>query len=58
MKLKLVYAGLDGDFKVDASAVEKFVSKNTVAIVGTAGTAELGVVDPIEELAYVALLMF
>ena len=54
LNLKPVYAGLDPDFKVDASAVEKLVNGNTVAIVGTVGTAELGVVDPIEQLAHVA----
>ena len=42
LNLKPVYAGLDSSFKVDPSEVEKCISKNTVAIVGTAGTAELG----------------
>ena len=51
LNLKPVYAGLDSSFRVDSSSVEKCVSKNTVAIVGTAGTAELGAVDPIEELS-------
>lgn len=55
LNLKPVYAGLDSSFRVDPSEVEKCVSKNTVAIVGTAGTAELGVVDPIDELSEVAL---
>ena len=55
LNLKPVYAGLDSSFRVDSSSVEKCVSKNTVAIVGTAGTAELGAVDPIEELSIVAL---
>ena len=55
LNLKPVYASLDGSFRVDSSSVEKCVSKNTVAIVGTAGTSELGVVDPIEELSEVAL---
>ena len=54
LNFKPVYAGLNADFKVDSSAVEKLVSKNTVAIVGTAGTAELGVVDPIEQLENIA----
>ena len=54
LNLKPVYAKLDSAFKVDAQDVEKHVSKNTVAIVGTAGTAELGVVDPIEELSEIA----
>jgi tyrosine decarboxylase/aspartate 1-decarboxylase len=54
LNLKPVYAGLDSSFRVDPSSVEKCISKNTVAIVGTAGTAELGVIDPIDELSKVA----
>jgi tyrosine decarboxylase/aspartate 1-decarboxylase len=56
LNLKPIYAGLDGSFRVDSSSVEKCVSKNTVAIVGTAGTAVLGAVDPIEELSRIALV--
>ncbi len=55
LNLKPVYAGLDSSFRVDPSEVEKCINKNTVAIVGTAGTAELGVVDPIDELSEIAL---
>ena len=55
LNLKPVYAGLDSSFRVNASEVEKSVSKNTVAIVGTAGTAELGVIDPIDKLSEIAL---
>ncbi len=55
LNLNPVYAGLDGSFRADPSAVEKCVSKNTVAIVGTAGTAELGAVDPIKELSRIAV---
>jgi tyrosine decarboxylase / aspartate 1-decarboxylase len=55
MNLKPVYARLDSDFKVNPSEVEGCISKNTVAIVGTAGTAELGAVDPIDELSKIAL---
>jgi tyrosine decarboxylase/aspartate 1-decarboxylase len=55
LNLKPVYAGLDGSFRVDPRLVEKCVSDKTVAIVGTAGTSELGVVDPIEELSSIAL---
>jgi tyrosine decarboxylase/aspartate 1-decarboxylase len=55
LNLKPVYANLDSSFRVDSSSVEKCFSKNTVAIVGTAGTAELGAVDPIEYLSDVAL---
>jgi len=55
LNLKPVYAGLDGSFRVDPLKVEKCVCQRTVAIVGTAGTSELGVVDPIEKLSPVAL---
>ena len=54
LNLEPVYAGLDSSFRVSSSSVEKCVSKNTVAIVGTAGTAELGVIDPIDELSHIA----
>ncbi len=55
LNLKPVYAGLDSSFRVDVSTVEKCISRNTVAIVGTAGTAELGVIDPIDKLSDIAL---
>ncbi len=55
MNLKPVYARLDSAFKVNPSEVEGCISKNTVAIVATAGTAELGAVDPIDELSKIAL---
>jgi tyrosine decarboxylase/aspartate 1-decarboxylase len=55
LNLKPVYARLDSSFRVDPSDLEKRIKKNTVAIVGTAGTAELGVIDPIEELSEVAM---
>lgn len=52
--LKPVYAGLDRYFQVDPRLVKECISERTVAVVGTAGTAELGVVDPIEKLADIA----
>jgi tyrosine decarboxylase / aspartate 1-decarboxylase len=56
LKLKPIYAGLDSTFRADPTEVKKCVSKNTVAIVGTAGTAELGAIDPIDKLSEVAIL--
>jgi tyrosine decarboxylase/aspartate 1-decarboxylase len=55
LSLKPVYAGLDNSFRVDTSEVKKCINKKTVAIVGTAGTAELGAVDHIEKLSEIAL---
>ncbi len=56
LSLKPVYAELDSSFRVNTTEVEKCINKNTVAIVGTAGTAELGTVDPIDRLSEIALL--
>ncbi len=54
LNLKPVYAGLDNSFRVDPSEVKQHINRNTIAIVGTAGTAELGAVDPIKELSEIA----
>jgi tyrosine decarboxylase/aspartate 1-decarboxylase len=53
--LKAVYASLDSTYRVDPSSVENCITKNTIAVVGTAGTAELGAVDPIDKLSAIAL---
>jgi tyrosine decarboxylase/aspartate 1-decarboxylase len=55
LKLKPVRAKLDSSYKVNSEAVEHCITNRTVAIVGTAGTAELGVVDPIRKLSEIAL---
>lgn len=54
LKLKPIYAPLDSKFAVNTTSLESLVSENTIAVVGTAGTAELGVVDPIPQLANIA----
>ncbi len=55
LKIKPVQASLDNSFMVDAASVEQCISKNTIAVVGTVGTAELGAVDPIGKLSEIAL---
>lgn len=55
LNIKPVYAKLDNNFRVDTSEVKKLLNKNTVAIVGTAGTAELGSIDPIDQLSEIAV---
>jgi len=55
LNLKPVHAELNADFRVKPDSVERCITENTVAIVGTAGTAELGAVDPIGELSEIAL---
>ncbi|RLI93043.1 MAG: tyrosine decarboxylase MfnA [Candidatus Altiarchaeales archaeon] len=48
--LRIKYVPLDRDFRVDVSEIENRINKDTLAIVATAGTSALGVVDPIEEI--------
>ena len=55
LNLKPIRAGCDSRFRVDPDEVKRCITRNTVAIVGTAGTAELGVVDPIRALSEIAL---
>ena len=54
LRLNVIRAGCDSRFRVKPSEVERCLTKNTAAIVGTAGTAELGAVDPIRELSEIA----
>jgi len=53
--LKVVKVGLNSNFQVDVSAVKDALNSKTLAIVGVAGTTDLGVVDPIDELSKIAL---
>jgi len=45
---------LKNDFRMNADHAAEQVDKNTIAIVGVAGTTEYGMVDPIENLAKIA----
>jgi len=53
--LKLVKIELNENFQVNTKAVKEAINRNTIAIVGMAGSTELGVVDPISELSEIAL---
>jgi tyrosine decarboxylase / aspartate 1-decarboxylase len=53
--LKLNEAELDSNYRMDIKSVEELISKNTVAIVGVAGTTELGKIDPIQDLSNICL---
>ena len=55
LNLKLVNVDLNEDYTVDSRSVSDLISDNTVAIVGIAGTTELGMIDPIDELSDIAL---
>jgi tyrosine decarboxylase/aspartate 1-decarboxylase len=52
--LKLVKVKLNKRFQVDTTAVKRAITPKTLAIVGIAGTTDLGVVDPIPELSEIA----
>jgi len=54
LNIEPVYADLDSSFRVVPVEVENKITENTVAIVGTAGTAELGIIDPIDKLSNIA----
>ncbi len=47
-------AGVDEDYRVDVAEVEKLIDDSTIALVGIAGTTELGQIDPIVELSKLA----
>jgi tyrosine decarboxylase/aspartate 1-decarboxylase len=53
--LEVRKAELDESLKVDIGSVVSQVDDNTVALVGIAGTTEFGQVDPIEDLAKIAV---
>lgn len=53
--LKLKEAVLDEDYRVDPVEVEELISDKTIAIVGIAGTTELGKIDPIDKLSEICL---
>ena len=45
---------LTADFRMDADLAAEQIDRNTVALVGVAGTTEYGMVDPITDLARIA----
>lgn len=54
LNLKIVEAKLDDNYKIDVESVKSAISSKTVAIVAIAGTTELGLIDPIEEISKIA----
>ena len=54
MNLKIVEADLDENYKIDVNSVKSKITDKTIAIVAIAGTTELGLIDPIEELSKIA----
>ena len=54
LNLKIVEAELDENYRIDVDALKDVISDRTVAIVAIAGTTELGLIDPIEEISKIA----
>lgn len=53
--LNIKEAELDKNYCIDLESVNSLISDHTVAIVGVAGTTELGKIDPIEGLSNICL---
>lgn len=51
MGLKPIEIELNENYQINIDNVEDKLSENTMAVVGVAGTTELGVIDPIEKLS-------
>ncbi len=54
LNLKIVEAKIDENYRIDVKALKDVISDKTVAIVAIAGTTELGLIDPIEEISKIA----
>lgn len=54
LNLTIVEAKLDENYKIDVESLKEAISDRTVAIVAIAGTTELGLIDPIEEISKIA----
>jgi len=52
LEMRLVPIGKN--FRMDANAAAGLIDKNTLALVGVAGTTEYGMIDPIADLAKIA----
>ncbi len=51
MDMKLVTVPLTKEYTMDATKIKDKITKNTAAILGIAGSTELGTIDPIPELS-------
>ncbi|MCK4365449.1 MAG: tyrosine decarboxylase MfnA [Thermoplasmatales archaeon] len=51
MDIKLIPVSLNQDYIINISNIRKKINHNTAAVVGVAGSTELGTIDPIPELS-------
>ncbi len=56
MGIKIKKASTDKNFCVDLNSVKNLINKNTIAVVGVAGTTEYGSIDDIEGLAQICMV--
>jgi len=55
MNMKLIAIPLTKDYRMDVTKLEKKINKNTAAVVGVAGSTELGTIDLIPELSEICI---
>ena len=55
MNIDIVTIPLDRNYVMDIKKVRNKISKNTAAVIGIAGSTELGTIDPIPELSDICL---
>jgi len=53
-RIKMIRTPVGPDFRADVRAVERALSRNTIAIIGSAPTFPHGMIDPIRELSELA----
>ncbi len=54
LNLKLVFTKLDSSYRADPEAMKDSITDNTIAIVVSAGTSELGMIDPYDKVEKIA----
>ncbi|CAD6491340.1 MAG: L-aspartate/L-glutamate decarboxylase [Candidatus Argoarchaeum ethanivorans] len=54
LQIEVRKASVDDVLRVDVESVESLIDKNTIALIGIAGTTEFGQIDPIKELSGLA----
>ncbi|WP_051685093.1 tyrosine decarboxylase MfnA [Clostridium sp. KNHs205] len=55
LNLNLVVTKLDSEYRADPKVIADSITDRTIAIVATAGTSELGMVDPYDEIEKIAV---
>ncbi len=51
MNLEIIWIKVDKNFRADANLIKDKINRDTLAVIATAGTSSLGIVDPIKEIS-------